>query len=619
MKIKLFILSITLSASVFGADVIKLDSAAFNPQDSTSVLQKAFASGVKKVIITRQLSPWLVQKPLRLSGNQEISFEDGAEIKAMPGAFKGVNEALLIASGCENLTLSGHGILTMNKKDYQNPKEYKPAEWRHTLGLFNCKNIKIDGLTMRDSGGDGIYINGVKNILINAVTLKNHHRQGISVISAENLLIKNSLLEDTGGAPPMAGIDFEPNRSNEYLLNCVVEKCRFVNNKGAGVLLALACLDAGTTPISVTVKDCELSGNKMGVSIENMRQAAVRGNINFINCRISASQSFTFRAKAQTVKGYKISLENCILDNRGAASDTAFEITGDRISGPLGNVHFDRVKVIDDRQNPVPFKSSRANSLQKLTGSMTDASGKQVAMADILKKYQSVKAFSNAKLYPEKLSPVRGVVRKTTITPLKMRYIGTFLQYAQKGKKIKVRVHAIRLGRHNSPVDLEIISPSGKLLEKRKVKVDQPPEIISFNAGENGIYRFQYKSINDVIFTSDSPGNGYLVDRPICVNASLGKVYFLAPAGTREVAVRVSGEEKETVTATLFDPAGKAVVRKEKISSPQLLYCVKKNPDKDEVWSIDFSQVVDDFNFAILGEAIPIASDAPDKLLTITK
>ncbi len=619
MKKIIIILVIALSTPVFSANIIKLDTIKFNPQDSTVVLQKAFASGAKKVIITHQRSPWMVKKTLLLSSNQEIIFEDGAELKAIRGAFKGANDALLIARNCKNLSISGRGILTMNKKDYQNPKEYKRAEWRHTLALFNCENIKIDGLTMQGSGGDGIYINNVKNILINAVTLKNHHRQGISVISAENLLVKNSLIENTNGAAPMAGIDFEPNRANERLINCVVEKCRFINNNGAGVLVALPYLTSRSRPISITIRDCELSGNRDGVLIYNTRQEAVDGKINFVNCRIVSSKTFTFKTVSQTAKGYKVSLKNCLLDNQKAASDGAFELTGGYVSGPLGNVDFDKVQVRDNRQNARAFKFNgwRMYSLQKLTGSITDASGKIISMRDIIKKSRSKTIFSSAKLSSDKnLYPRQKIIRKTDIKSLQMRFNGTFVQYARKGETLKVTAQVFKVGRNNSAVSLEIVSPSGKTVRKRSLQLKKQAEIISLKAKENGIYRFNYKThANGLSFCSDSPGNGYLVDSPIRAIRTPGRIYFVVPPGAREVAVRISGDSAtETVSASLLNPVGKEVMRKEKIGTPELLIHIRKNPNLSEIWSVVFDQVVEDFNFAILGESIPIVADAPDKL-----
>ena len=111
-----------------------------------SALQNALNSGAKRLIISRRSTPWLVSGQLNIPSNLEIEFEDGAEIRAMPGRFHDLNEALLMIRGGNNITMRGRGILTMNKKDYLDSSRYKYSEWRHRLAVFSGSNITVDGL-----------------------------------------------------------------------------------------------------------------------------------------------------------------------------------------------------------------------------------------------------------------------------------------------------------------------------------------------------------------------------------------------------------------------------------------------------------------------------------------
>ena len=83
-------------------------------------------------------------------------------------------------------------VLKMNKKDYQDPSRYARSEWRHTVSLRGAERIKLLNLTLRSSGGDGVYVGAGKNLAgcrdveLDHVICEDHHRQGISVISAEN-------------------------------------------------------------------------------------------------------------------------------------------------------------------------------------------------------------------------------------------------------------------------------------------------------------------------------------------------------------------------------------------------------------------------------------------------
>ena len=211
----------------------------FDPADSTAPLQAALTSGVARLVVDKMPSPWIVT-PLKGASNLELVLEPGAEIQAKPGEFRSKGAALLTFAGCTNVHIVGYGAaLRMRHEDYMKPP-YEKSEWRHALSILSCRNVCIEGLTLADSGGDGIYL-GCRgavhrnvDVVIRDVLCDRNHRQGISVISAENLLIENTVMRETFGTPPAAGIDFEPNHPSEVLKNCVMRNCLAVHNQGAG-------------------------------------------------------------------------------------------------------------------------------------------------------------------------------------------------------------------------------------------------------------------------------------------------------------------------------------------------------------------------------------------------
>ncbi|MEI6421246.1 MAG: right-handed parallel beta-helix repeat-containing protein, partial [Lentisphaerota bacterium] len=238
----------------------------FNETDSTKALQAAIDSGVKKLIVPNMGKPWIVN-PISLASDQEIMIEPGTVIEAIKGGFKGKKDSLFSAKSKKNITISGKdAILRMNKKDYQDKTQYEPAEWRMGIALFSCENVKITGLTIMSSGGDGIYIstcrepiNYCKDIVIKDCVIDDNHRQGISVISVVNLLIENCVMKNTKGASPEGGIDFEPNVKQERLFGITVKNCVFENNKGAGVIIC-SHPGADTEPISINFENCKAIG-----------------------------------------------------------------------------------------------------------------------------------------------------------------------------------------------------------------------------------------------------------------------------------------------------------------------------------------------------------------------
>ncbi len=159
---------------------------------------------------------------------------------AKKGAFKGRTDCLFRAELKENITLSGYGAaLRMRRSDYDGP-DYGKSEYRHVLGVNSCTNVGVYGLTLAESGGDGLYLGAAqegvtnKNVHIKDVVCASNYRQGISVITAEDLLIENCTLRDTVGTAPQAGVDFEPNSPGERLVNCVMRNCVTQNNRGNG-------------------------------------------------------------------------------------------------------------------------------------------------------------------------------------------------------------------------------------------------------------------------------------------------------------------------------------------------------------------------------------------------
>ena len=131
------------------------------------------------------------------------------------------------------------------------------------MGLYSCENVKIIGLTLMSSGGDGVYVgnahkplNYCKDIVIKDCVIDDNHRQGISVISVVNLLIENCVIKNTKGTRPEAGIDFEPNSLQERLSNITVRDCVFKTNRGAGIVVSFSpAKDA--EPISINFENCK--------------------------------------------------------------------------------------------------------------------------------------------------------------------------------------------------------------------------------------------------------------------------------------------------------------------------------------------------------------------------
>ena len=252
----------------------------FDPADSTRFLQAALSSGAKKIVVDRQASDW-VATPLKGASNQTVVFEDGVVLRAKPGEFHGRADCLLSYVGCTNVTLTGYGAtLKMERAAYDRPP-YTKSEHRHVLSIRGGRNVRVEGLTLAESGGDGVYLialrcgNGVvqppEDITLKDLKCVRNYRQGLSVIAVKGLLCENCDFSETAGTPPESGIDFEPNWPNEVLQDIVVRNCRFENNKGRGFEFYLGNLNSRSAPVTARFENCVTRGNVNGFEYQQRR------------------------------------------------------------------------------------------------------------------------------------------------------------------------------------------------------------------------------------------------------------------------------------------------------------------------------------------------------------
>ncbi len=264
----------------------------FDENDSTDAIQEAINSGAAKVIIPYVGKEWIV-RPIKLVSNQEVFFEPGVVVMAKKGEFKGKFDCLFSVSSASNITLRGYGAtLRMRRKDYKS-SAYTKSEHRHTVEFRGCDNIKILGLRLEYSGGDGIFIAAAikrpwqpcRNVLIRDCICNCNYRQGISVISVDKMLVENCLLKITRGTLPSGGIDLEPSQPAHMLSNVVISNCVAEGNNGGGFIASISNLRAGSREVSVLFVNCYARNCvSAGFDVYAKGKTGPKGLIEFKNC-----------------------------------------------------------------------------------------------------------------------------------------------------------------------------------------------------------------------------------------------------------------------------------------------------------------------------------------------
>jgi len=300
----------------------------FDADDSTRFLQAAIDSGARKVIVPYRGAPWIIT-PVKLRSDLELVFEPGVLVLAKKGSFHGGNDSLFAAVDAHDVTVRGYGaMLRMRKQDYQS-EAYKKAEWRMALSFVGCRRVRVEGVRLESSGGDGIYLGSASlpycaDVVIRDVVCHDNHRQGISVIGAVNLLIENCVLSGTEGTSPQAGIDFEPDGPREKLVNCVMRNCVIENNAGPGILIYPKLLSPQSDPISIRVENCLIRGGKgAGIEVGAVRDTGPEGIIEFSNCTIERTAFAGIAVYDKSADRARVRFVNCRCKDVGLKRDGA--------------------------------------------------------------------------------------------------------------------------------------------------------------------------------------------------------------------------------------------------------------------------------------------------------
>ena len=100
--------------------------------------------------------------------NLAVVFAEDVVLLAKRDEFHGPDDSLLKLEGTHNITLQGRpgSVLKMRRADYAVPswgscpscRPYSKAEWRSGIWVAGCKNVTLSGLTVVETGGDGLFV-----------------------------------------------------------------------------------------------------------------------------------------------------------------------------------------------------------------------------------------------------------------------------------------------------------------------------------------------------------------------------------------------------------------------------------------------------------------------------
>jgi hypothetical protein len=171
-------------------------------------------------------------KGLKLKSNMTLRLADGAVLKVIPNDLP--LYTLISVAKARDVTIEG-GVLEGDRKEHLGTK----GEWGMGIRIGpEAENVTVSATTARKMWGDGIYVSGATTVKICGFTADRNRRQGMSIIEADGIIVTNSVFKNTRGTRPSAGIDFEPNEAHQKIMNVRIENSKFIDNAGAGVMIA---------------------------------------------------------------------------------------------------------------------------------------------------------------------------------------------------------------------------------------------------------------------------------------------------------------------------------------------------------------------------------------------
>lgn len=249
---------------------------------------------------------------IKIKSDMTFRMSKGTVLKALPNGK--TNYSIINITDASNVNVID-GTLIGERDEHTGTS----GEWGMGITLRGATNAVVEGVMAKNCWGDGFYISGnSKNVKFCSVIADNNRRQGMSIISVDGIVVKNSIFENTGGTPPQAGIDIEPNEK-DAINDVKILNSQFIANKGLGIQLYQG---ANRSLINdVTIDGNSIKGNLAGGIAVNKTTTGHK----IINNLLKDNKGYGIHllkgaAKGNTVTGNTVPRENGIKDEEGGNS-----------------------------------------------------------------------------------------------------------------------------------------------------------------------------------------------------------------------------------------------------------------------------------------------------------
>ncbi|MBO0323451.1 hypothetical protein J0X14_14175 [Muricauda sp. CAU 1633] len=337
--------------------------------DMTSAINSAIAAndspGTPVVLKfdTDNGSTWEIDSPINVSDVSDLyfQFDSGLTLQQGDGEWgAGSPDDLFRFDDADNLRFYGYGAtLHMEKTDFTS------GEHAHVFIADNGNDVELWGLTLEDSGGDGIYVNEWTNFKLMDLVSDNNSRQALSIISGANGEVNGCSLQGTqpngvGAAAngPWDGLDFEPNPTSSTFDNILVKNIDMIDNDAAFLDFAWGNYDGDGNALDITIEDCYASLNHQNPwttgtgEIRFTCASDMTGTVDFTRVFIDGS-TYPGIYSIMEADGPSFTYEDVVLYDTNSTATTA-SIRFRRIGAPcsdentLGGFFFDNLTIYNN-------------------------------------------------------------------------------------------------------------------------------------------------------------------------------------------------------------------------------------------------------------------------------
>lgn len=251
--------------------------------DDTRALQRAIDMAEGGGIVDVPAGVYLIdaKHSLVLRNGVHLRLAQGAELHAIPNELP--RAYVLLIQRVSDVKVTGGRIVGERDRHMGTT-----GEWGHGIAIYGGVRVAIRDIRIERCWGDGISIGGKKSsktqlnpstdIEIANITCVGNRRQGLSVGRSRRVWVHDSTFTDTGGTPPSAGIDVEPDKG-DITKGVRIERCVCKRNRGPGIQVWHDTFD-------VEIRDCTLEENRntgiLAVGAQDLliRNNRIRGNRN---------------------------------------------------------------------------------------------------------------------------------------------------------------------------------------------------------------------------------------------------------------------------------------------------------------------------------------------------